>query len=100
MIRYVQPEHRKKGVGLSLLRLVSKVHFFVFIHLLQFLIILTFYFKAALAENCVRLNFAVLNWNQPSIDFYKSLGAHDLTQSEGWHCFRIHRQEIEKLANS
>jgi len=56
--------------------------------------------KAALAENCLRLNFAVLNWNKPSIDFYKSLGAHDLTQSEGWHCFRIHRKEIEKLATS
>ncbi|XP_032784282.1 thialysine N-epsilon-acetyltransferase isoform X3 [Daphnia magna] len=74
---YVQLQHRRKGVGLSLLRSVSQV---------------------ALSENCVRLNFSVLNWNSPSIEFYKSLGASDLTEKEGWHCFRMNRAEIEQLA--
>ena len=55
-------------------------------------------FQAALSENCVRLNFSVLNWNLPSIEFYKSLGAVDLTEKEGWHCFRINRPGIEQLA--
>ena len=54
--------------------------------------------KAALKEDCQRLNFAVLNWNQPSIDFYKSLGAVDLTKEEGWHCFRLYRPQVERLA--
>ncbi|XP_046457044.1 thialysine N-epsilon-acetyltransferase-like isoform X2 [Daphnia pulex] len=74
---YVQPQHRRKGVGLSLFRSVS---------------------QAALTEDCVRLNFSVLNWNLPSIEFYKSLGALDLTEKEGWHCFRMNRCEMEQLA--
>nr|CAH0108026.1 unnamed protein product [Daphnia galeata] len=74
---YVQPQQRRKGVGLSLLRSVS---------------------QAALAENCLRLNFSVLNWNLPSIEFYKSLGALNLTEKEGWHCFRMNRCEMEQLA--
>jgi len=54
--------------------------------------------QAAIQENCSRLNFSVLNWNKPSIDFYKSLGAVDLTSEEGWHSFRLNREFIEKLA--
>jgi len=74
---YVQPLHRRKGVGLSFFQIVS---------------------TAAIQENCSRLNFSVLNWNKPSIDFYKSLGAVDLTSEEGWHSFRLNREFIEKLA--
>lgn len=54
--------------------------------------------QVAVQENCSRLNFSVLNWNKPSIDFYKSLGAVDLTKQEGWHSFRLTRQFFEKLA--
>jgi GNAT superfamily N-acetyltransferase len=51
---FVQPEHRGKGIGKALLR--------------------------ALAQRCnqqgyTRLEWSVLDWNTPSIDFYKSLGA-------------------------
>jgi len=74
---YVQPLHRSKGVGLLFFRVVS---------------------QAAVQENCSRLNFSVLNWNKPSIDFYKSLGAVDLTKEEGWHSFRLTREFIEILA--
>ena len=56
--------------------------------------------QAALKENCKRFDWTVLSWNQPSIDFYKSLGAVDITNEEGRHCFRLRQPQIEQLANS
>src|SRR5258707_1999925 len=51
---YVSPEHRGKGIGKALLVRVAAI---------------------AVAEGCPRLEWSVLDWNQPSIDFYQSLGA-------------------------
>jgi GNAT superfamily N-acetyltransferase len=51
---YVRPEHRGKGVGKALLVRVAAI---------------------AVAEGCPRYEWSVLDWNQPSIDFYHSLGA-------------------------
>jgi GNAT superfamily N-acetyltransferase len=51
---FVEPAHRGTGIGLALMR-----------HLAQ----------RAGAEGCGRLEWRVLNWNQPSIDFYHRLGA-------------------------
>ena len=48
---FVDPAHRGTGIGLALMR-----------HLAQ----------RALAENCRRIEWRVLNWNQPSIDFYRA----------------------------
>jgi GNAT superfamily N-acetyltransferase len=62
---YVQPQQRGLGLGRALL--------------------------AALAQHCVtngyaRLEWAVLNWNEPSIGFYRSLGAQ---AQDDWFTFRL-----------
>jgi len=51
---FVRPAHRGKGIGKALM-----------VHLAQ----------QCLAHGWVRLQWAVLDWNTPSIEFYKSLGA-------------------------
>ena len=57
---------------------------------------------AALAEECVergygRLEWAVLNWNEPSIGFYRSLGAVSMDE---WSTFRLDGQALTSLAAS
>jgi GNAT superfamily N-acetyltransferase len=71
---YVQPEHRGRGLGRGLLE--------------------------ALARECVRMGYgrlewAVLDWNEPSIAFYRSLGA--LPQDE-WTTFRLEDDALARLA--
>jgi GNAT superfamily N-acetyltransferase len=51
---FVLPEQRGKGIGLSLMRALA---------------------REALERHCPRFVWQVLDWNQPSIDFYESLGA-------------------------
>lgn len=55
---YVTPQSRGKGLGLALLRAVAAV---------------------AVKRNCPRMEWAVLDWNTPAIDFYEKLGAKRLT---------------------
>ena len=55
---FVDPAHRGSGIGLGLMRHLA---------------------ARAVAENCVRLEWRVLNWNQASIDFYQRLGAEQIT---------------------
>lgn len=49
-------------------------------------------------KQCVRLQFSVLDWNAPSMDFYLAKGAQDLTASEGWHSLRFDGEALDKLA--
>jgi GNAT superfamily N-acetyltransferase len=58
---FVEPAHRGSGIGLALMR-----------HLAQ----------RAVAENCGRIEWRVLNWNQPSIEFYHRIGAQPI---QDWH---------------
>src|SRR5262245_54797768 len=51
---FVLPEHRKKGVGKALLVKLAQI---------------------ARERNCGRLEWSVLDWNQPAIEFYQRLGA-------------------------
>jgi GNAT superfamily N-acetyltransferase len=51
---FVRPQYRGKGIGKALLVYLAKI---------------------AVAENCGRFEWQVLDWNTPSIEFYKSLGA-------------------------
>lgn len=70
---FVEPEHRGKGYGKMLLLHLAKI---------------------AEEENCGRMEWAVLDWNQPAIDFYKSLGAKAM---EDWTIFRLDKKTIKKL---
>jgi len=72
---FVHPEHRGAGLGRALL--------------------------AALAAECVRrglarLDWAVLDWNTPSIDFYRALGAVPL---DGWTGYRLTGPALHALGH-
>ena len=71
---FVEPEYRGKGYGKSLLIELAKI---------------------AKAENCGRLELSVLDWNTPSIEFYKSLGAKPMDE---WTVFRLDKKGIDDLA--
>jgi GNAT superfamily N-acetyltransferase len=71
---FVEPAHRGHGIGLALLR-----------HLAQ----------RAVAENCRRIEWRVLNWNAPSIAFYASLGA---TKMQDWHVRQLGGDALTALA--
>ena len=73
---YVKPQLRGKGIGKSIL--LSLV-------------------KLAKERNCGRVEWAVLNWNEPSIKFYKSLGAKPMNQ---WTVYRLSEDEINSLNES
>jgi len=71
---YVKPEHRSKGVGKAFFGELGKI---------------------AQEKECARLDWAVLKWNQPSIDFYeKTLGASALSE---WMGMRLEGGKIEGL---
>ncbi|UJR35683.1 hypothetical protein I4U23_028432 [Adineta vaga] len=71
---YVQVDFRKRGIGKALFAATYQI---------------------AVETNCARLNFNVLDWNTTAIDFYKSFGAVDLTEKEGWHGLRVTRENME-----
>jgi GNAT superfamily N-acetyltransferase len=71
---FVDPAHRGSGIGLALMR-----------HLAQ----------RAVAENCGRVEWRVLNWNQPSIDFYHRLGAQPI---QNWHTLLLGGDALVSLA--
>ena len=73
---FVRPEFRGKGHGKALLaRLASK----------------------AVEEGCGRVEWAVLNWNEPSIQFYKSLGAEPKNE---WTIYRLSGKSLHDLAGN
>lgn len=69
---FVDPDLRGKGIGKALI---------------------TFLAKLAVERDCGRLEWSVLDWNQPAIDFYQSLGAVML------HDWRINRVTGDTLNN-
>jgi GNAT superfamily N-acetyltransferase len=73
---FVRPEHRGKGYGRALLIELAKI---------------------ARERNCGRMEWAVLDWNEPAIQFYHKLGAKPMDE---WTVFRLTRDEIAKLAES
>ena len=56
---------------------------------------LTYLAKLAVEKDCGRLEWAVLDWNEPSIEFYKSLGAQMLDE---WIINRVSGDSLHKLA--
>jgi GNAT superfamily N-acetyltransferase len=71
---FVKPEHRGKGYGRALLVDLARI---------------------AWDRGCGRLEWAVLDWNEPAIQFYRKLGANPLDE---WTVFRLTRDGIAKLA--
>ena len=71
---FVEPAHRGAGIGKALLRRLAAV---------------------AVERGCGRFEWRVLDWNEPSIRFYESLGATVLPE---WELVRMTGTEIEALA--
>ena len=73
---FVAPAYRGRGYGRALLARLAQL---------------------ARERNCGRVEWVVLGWNEPSIKFYKSLGAEVMDE---WHTFRLTGESLEKLAGS
>lgn len=71
---FVLEQYRGKGFGKSLLTYLSKL---------------------AVDRNCGRLEWSVLDWNEPAIKFYKSLGASIM---EEWLTNRVTGEKLEGMA--
>ena len=71
---YVKPKARGKGFGGVLLSYVAKLAF---------------------ERDCGRLEWSVLNWNEPAIKFYKNLGASPMSD---WTVYRLAGDALQKLA--
>ena len=71
---YVRPEHRGKGYGKAFFRRLAAI---------------------AAERDCGRLEWWCLDWNTPSIGFYKSLGAETM---EDWTVYRLTGPALQRLA--
>ena len=71
---YVTPAHRGAGAGKALLQHLARV---------------------AVAEGCGRFEWSVLDWNEPALEFYKSIGASPLPE---WVRHRMAGKALEEFA--
>lgn len=71
---FVLPEVRGRGVGKKLLQTLA---------------------AQAVAEGCGRVEWSVLDWNEPAIKFYKSLGAFPMDE---WTVFRLTGKQLQDFA--
>ena len=71
---FVEPEHRGKGVGKALLQRLAQI---------------------TMERGCGRLEWACLDWNKPSIDFYLSL---DATPMDQWTVYRLTGDTLRRMA--
>lgn len=72
---FIKPEHRGKGYGKATLQQLGRI---------------------ALERGCGRLEWACLDWNRPSIDFYLSLGAKPMDE---WTVYRLAGDSLRGLEN-
>jgi GNAT superfamily N-acetyltransferase len=72
---YVKPELRGKGIGFALLARIAQI---------------------ATERGCGRVEWGVLNWNQPSIEFYQRLGAVPMDE---WTKYRLTGEPLRQLAS-
>lgn len=73
---YVEPQARRTGIGAALLRHLASV---------------------AMERGCARLEWAVLDWNEPAINFYINEGAEQMSE---WRTFRVSGQSLARMARS
>lgn len=71
---FVDPAYRSLGIGKALLQQVAAI---------------------AVQKGCPRLQWEVLDWNTPAIDFYKAMGAEFLDE---WRNVRVTGEALERLA--
>lgn len=71
---FVNPDQRGKGFGKAMLAYLAKL---------------------AVERECGRLEWSVLDWNEPAIKFYKSLGAKPMDE---WTIFRVTGDALQQLA--
>ena len=71
---FVKPEHRGRGCGRALLKKLAAI---------------------AVERGCGRFEWSCLDWNTPSIEFYKSMGAVPMDE---WTSFRVSGKTLEELA--
>ena len=71
---FVKPEYRGCGYGKAILKQLAKI---------------------AVERGCGRLEWSCLDWNQPSIDFYLSLGA---AQMSDWTGYRLTGESLKNMA--
>jgi len=71
---YVKPEVRGKGFGKELLSYLARL---------------------TIERNCGRLEWWVLDWNKPAIEFYKKLGAKPMSE---WTVFRLTGDNLKNIA--
>ena len=73
---YVFPKFRGVGAGKALLKHLAEI---------------------ALSKNCGRFEWSVLDWNEPAIQFYQSIGA---KSQDEWVGYRLTGKALEEFANS
>ena len=73
---FVRPEHRGRGIGKALLAGLARL---------------------AIDRGCGKLEWVVLDWNEPSIGFYRSLGAMPM---DDWTVMRVDGEALDTLAGS
>jgi GNAT superfamily N-acetyltransferase len=73
---FVEPSHRGRGIGLALFRRLARI---------------------ARDENCWSMDWSVLNWNQPAIEFYQRIGARPVAD---WTTQRLDTRGIAALADA
>ena len=71
---FVKPEYRGRGYGKALLARLARI---------------------ARERQCGRVEWAVLDWNEPSINFYKGIGAKGM---DDWRIFRLTGDALDALA--
>lgn len=71
---YIKPDFRGKGFGKELFRTLAKI---------------------AVERNCDRFEWSVLDWNEPSIIFYKKMGAFPMSE---WTVYRLTGEALTNLA--
>lgn len=73
---FVKPEYRGTGIGKTLLRFLA---------------------QRAVAQDCGRMEWTVLDWNEPAIGFYKRIGAKPMDE---WTIFRLTEDKLKEFAHS
>jgi GNAT superfamily N-acetyltransferase len=72
---FVRPRFRRQGIGKEFFRRLA---------------------QRAVERNCGRMEFSVLDWNKPALDFYQTLGAVALTD---WTIHRFAGESLQRLAD-